>query len=83
MIQELDVVVLTRDMPELGLVAGDMGTIVMVYGADAGKSPDAAAGGYELEVVAADGRTVALTTVDTDAVRLRKPSEILHAREVA
>ena len=78
-IKELDVVVLTRDLPELGLVAGDMGTIVMLYGADEGRPAE----GYELEVVAADGRTVALTTVAADAVRPRRANEILHARELA
>ena len=45
MIQELDSVVLTTDLPEHGLVQGDIGTIVLVHGD--GK-------GYEVEFVTLD-----------------------------
>jgi hypothetical protein len=78
MINELDVVVLTRDIPDSCLVAGDLATVVMVYG-----EADGATVGYEIEVVAADGRTVALMTVRPDDVRARRAREILHVREVA
>lgn len=78
MIDELDVVVLTRDLPAGGLVAGDLATVVMVY-----RNADGAVAGYEIEVVAADGDTVALLTVKPDDVRLRRAREVLHVREVA
>jgi hypothetical protein len=78
MIDELDVVVLTRDLPDAGLVAGDLATVVMVYA-----GADGAVAGYEIEVVATDGRTVALLTVKPEDVRLRRAREILHVREVA
>ena len=78
MIEELDVVVLTRDLHDGGLVAGDLATVVMVY-----KGKDGSVAGYEIEVVAADGNTIALLTVDPDDVRPRRSREILHVREVA
>lgn len=70
---EHDVVVLTRDLPDEGLLAGDVGAVVGHY----------AAGGYEVEFTAADGSTVAVVTVGDDAIRPRRRREILHVREVA
>lgn len=78
MIEELDVVVLTRDLPEGGLLAGDLATVVMIY-----KDTDGSVAGYEIEVVAADGHTIALLTVAQEDVRPRRAREILHVREVA
>jgi hypothetical protein len=34
-VQELDVVALTVDLPQSGLVRGQVGTVVFVYGPDA------------------------------------------------
>ena len=45
----LDVVVLTRDLPDEGLRSGDLGAVVEVYGPDA----------IGVEFVAASGRTQA------------------------
>ena len=73
MYQEHDMVVLRRDVPESGLVAGDLGAVVGVY----------AAGGYEVEFTAADGTTVAVVTLATDDIRTRRRREILHVREIA
>ena len=77
MIKELDVVALTRDLPEQGLVAGDLGTVVFDYEAS---DPGPA---YEVEFVALDGKTLALLTLPADAVRPIRPREIPHARPVA
>ena len=71
-IKELDVVVITQDVPEHGLMSGDVGTVVHCYG-------DGEA--YEVEVVAANGHTVALLTFDATSVRLRQGWEISHVRE--
>lgn len=47
--RELDQVVLTTDVPEAGLRAGDVGTVVLVYGGEA----------TEVEFVLYAGRTLA------------------------
>ena len=68
--KELDVVVLDKELPDLGLRRGDLGTVVHVY------EPD----GVEVEFVTASGRTEALVTlgirdvrpvVDTDLIAVR------------
>jgi len=74
MIKELDTVVLTSDLPELGLRSGDLGTVVMIRGAGAE---------YEVEFVALDGETLAVTTLDADRIRPISRREIAHARRVA
>jgi hypothetical protein len=66
----LDVVVLDKELADLGLKRGDLGTVVDVY------EPD----GVEVEFVTASGRTEALVTlkigdvrpvVDTDLIAVR------------
>ena len=57
-------VVLTRDLPEEGLRAGDVGVIVEHYPARA-DVPE----GYELEVFAATGQTIAVVSVPASAIR--------------
>lgn len=74
MISELDVVVLTRDLPDYGLEAGDVGTVVMVHAERAG---------YEVEFMTLTGETVAVVTLPADAVRSIREREIAHARVVA
>lgn len=74
MIRELDRVVLTKRLEELGLEAGDVGTVVLVH--NAGR-------GYELEFVTLDGETYAVITVASDDVRPIHQNEIAHARVVA
>lgn len=74
MISELDVVVLTRDLPEYGLEAGDVGTVVMVHKERAG---------YEIEFMTLTGETLAVVTLPADAVRSIREREIAHARVVA
>jgi hypothetical protein len=60
MIAELDPVVLTTDLPEHGLRAGDVGWIVMVHAGGAG---------YEVEFVTLAGDTVSVVTVPAESVR--------------
>jgi hypothetical protein len=74
MIAELDPVVLTTDLPEHGLQAGDVGWVVMVHAAGAG---------YEIEFVTLAGETMSVVTVPTEGVRPVQEKEIAHARRVA
>jgi hypothetical protein len=74
MIQELDTVILTRDIPNEGLCTGDVGAVVMVH-------KDSAA--YEVEFVTLGGDTLAVVTLPADAVRATTGREIAHVRKVA
>ncbi len=74
MIQELDTVILTRDIPQQKLRKGDLGAVVLVH-------RDGAA--YEVEFVTLGGETLAVVTLPADAVRAATGREIAHAREVA
>jgi hypothetical protein len=74
MIEDLDRVVLTRDLPDKKLKAGDVGTVVMVY-----KDGEA----FEVEFMTIDGDTFALETLMAADVRPARGLEIAHAREVA
>jgi Domain of unknown function (DUF4926) len=74
MINELDDVILARDLPEHGLNAGDLGTVVLVH---------RGAAGYEVEFTALDGETIAVVTLAPDQVRPVQPGAIAHARELA
>jgi hypothetical protein len=67
-------VVLTHDLPEHGLRAGDVGWVVMVHAAGAG---------YEVEFVTLAGETVSVVTVPVESVRPVQQDEIAHARRVA
>ncbi len=74
MFNELDTVVLTRDLDEQGLKRGDVGAVVHCY-------PEGKA--FEVEFVAAGGDTVAVLTLLAADIRLMAPAEILHARLLA
>ena len=73
MIKELDTVVLTHDIAKYGLVEGDIGVVVHCY---------SDGNAYEVEFVTAEGRTIAVLTLNLDDVRLMSSREILHVREV-
>ena len=73
--RELDTVVLARDLPEAGLRAGDLGAVVMVYGA--ANAPD----GLEVEFVTASGRTQALRTLKHADVRAVRDDDLLAVRQ--
>ena len=68
--RELDTVVLTRDLPDVGLCAGDIGAVVQLY------SPDA----VEVEFVTASGHTQALLTLHSDDVRAVRDDDLLAVR---
>ena len=68
--RENELVVLTRDVQSSGLIAGDVGTVVGVYGN----------GGFEVEFVTADGKTIAVETLSGADIRSRRDHEILHVR---
>lgn len=72
--EELDLVVLTHDIPEHGLLQGDLGTIVHGY-------TDGQA--WEVEFVTAEGRTVAVLTLTRADIRPMESHEILHVRELS
>ncbi len=70
--------VLTRDLPEEGLLAGDVGVIVEHY-PPRGDTPE----GYELEFFAATGQTLAVVSVSATDVREASAHEVLSVREMA
>lgn len=71
MIEELDSVALTRDLPEHGLECGDVGRVVHRY--DDGEA-------FEVEFLAGDGSTLAVLTLEADEVRPLERSDVFHAR---
>jgi uncharacterized protein DUF4926 len=73
MMREHDVVVLTQDLPEERLTAGDAGTIVHIH--DGG-------GGYEVEFMTLSGRTVVVATVMSAQVRAVTSRDLIHVREL-
>lgn len=68
----LDTVVLTRDVPSAGLRRGDLGAIVEVH------SPDT----FEVEFVAASGRTQALVTLGAADIRHVEDRDVVSVRPV-
>jgi hypothetical protein len=74
MISELERVVLTEAVSQELLEAGDVGTVVHVYGD--GKA-------FEVEFTTLDGQTAAVVTVEASQVRPVGHREITHARELA
>ena len=68
--RELDTVVLTHDLPQSGLRAGDLGAIVHLH------SPEA----FEVEFVTASGRTQALLTLTPADLRPVSDNDLLAVR---
>jgi hypothetical protein len=68
----LDPVVLTRDLPDRGLEAGDLGAIVQIY------EPD----GLEVEFVSAARRTEALVTLRVSDVRAIVDGDLMAVRHI-
>ena len=68
----LDTVALTQDLPDAGLRKGDVGAVVDVPGADA----------YEVEFVAASGRTQALVTVTGSQIRALGDQDLMAVRSL-
>ena len=68
-IQELDVVALLRDLPDKGLVQGQVGTVVETLSASA----------YEVEFCDDDGRAYAILAVDSRDLLVLHYSEVKAA----
>ncbi|RMF80329.1 MAG: DUF4926 domain-containing protein [Chloroflexi bacterium] len=73
MIEELDSVILTEELPEHHLKPGDIGTVVLIHGEHAG---------YEVEFVTLDGDTIAVVSVYPSQIRAVKSGEIAHVRSL-
>ena len=71
---ELDLVVLRKDLPSKRLKAGDVGTIVLKHAEGAG---------FEVEFTTFSGETIAVLTMRADDLRPVGADEIAHARHVA
>jgi hypothetical protein len=63
-------VILTRDVPERGLRAGDVGTVVERH-----VVPDGREEGYSVEFFDMTGTTVAIETLPASALRLPTPTD--------
>jgi hypothetical protein len=74
MIKEHERVILTTDLPEYTLKAGDVGVVVLVHNNGEG---------YEVEVFTVDGHTLDVVTVEADQVRAATSLDVLHARPIA
>ena len=74
MIHEHDCVVLTQDIPDEGLQAGDVGTVVHIH---------EGAAAYEVEFMTLTGLTIAVATVLLSELRLVTSRDISHVRELA
>lgn len=73
-IKELDAVVLTSDLSQHGLKAGDVGAVVMVYrGGEA----------YEVEFVTMKGHTISVITLPRDSIRPVEATDLIHVRRAA
>jgi hypothetical protein len=70
--KELDTVVLTQDLPEHGLKAGDLGAVVLL-------SPSRT---LQVEFVRASGRTQALVSLPEAAVRPVRDEDLIAVRTV-
>lgn len=68
----LETVVLERDIPELRLRMGDLGTVVHIH-------PN---GALEVEFVTVAGRTEAIATLPTDAVRRAGDLDLVAVRNL-
>ena len=73
MIREHDCVVLTQDLPEKGLKAGDIGTVVHIHNGGAG---------YEVEFMTLAGETVAIATLLPAQIRPVAKRDIAHVGEL-
>jgi hypothetical protein len=74
MIQEHDCIVLTENLPDEKLEAGDVGTVVHIH-------PGGAA--YEVEFMTLTGQTIAVTTVLPTQLRPISKRDVTHVRELA
>jgi hypothetical protein len=74
MIREFEPVVFTVDLPQYGLLAGDVGTVADIH--PSGKA-------YEVEVFRVDSSTYDVVTVQEGQIRPATKNEVVHARAIA
>jgi len=74
MIKEHDRIVLLKDLPEDGLQAGDVGTVIHIH-----RKGEA----FEVEFMTLDGGTVAVITLLSSQIRAVSKRDIAHVRELA
>lgn len=67
--RELDLVTLLVDLPDSGLKAGDVGTVIQAHGDR----------GCEVEFMKANGETAAVVSVQNDQVQVADPATIPQA----
>ena len=70
--KDLQTVVLTESLPDYGLKAGDLGTVVLVHRSE----------GYEVEFMTLVGETVAIATLLPAQLRPIAKRDIAHVREL-
>jgi len=73
MIEELDRIVLTQDLPDYNLKSGDVRTVMLVHGENEG---------YEVEFVALTGERLAVVSLPPSQLRHIQRGEIAHVRMV-
>jgi len=73
MIKEHDCVVLTKNLPEERLEAGDIGTVVHIHNGGAA---------YEVEFMTLTGETVAIVTLEASQVRPLNHRDLAHTRQL-
>ena len=73
MFKEHERAILTEALPDHGLEAGDVGTVVLVHK----EGPE-----YEVEFVALNGETFAVVTVYAHQIRQAAIREVPHARAI-
>jgi len=74
MINEHDCIVLTQDLLEEGLQAGDVGTVIHIHQGGVA---------HEVEFVTLTGHTVAVATVGASQMRPVNQRDLSHVREMA
>jgi hypothetical protein len=74
-IAEYDVVILTRDIPDKGLIAGDVGVVLLTHAGHDDIPP-----GYTVEVTTLLGETVAVVDVPANLVRPVTDRDVRHTR---
>ena len=70
-------VILTQNIPEENLLAGDIGTIVEYH-----PTTDDYPEGYEVEFFSSNGETLAVVSVQATWLRPATREDILHARQL-
>ena len=73
-IGELEGVALTQDLPEAGLKANDVGTLVHVYRERAA---------YEVEFVSFSGESLGVFTIEADGIRKLGEDELPGTRSLS